>query len=73
MVSAPGCGWPRAYCRGVAARWLDTEFCRPRAYGGVSVGLLLGMVVSHPVRERVRACCWRRPGHQGSVKEDHVL
>ena len=109
MVSAPGCGWPRAYCRGVAglgdagarppaglircpavlglavglgdpwaycrgvaARWLDAEFCRSRAYGGVSVGLLLGLVVIHPVRER-RACCWCRPGHQGPVKEDHVL
>ena len=38
----------------------------------VSVGLLLGLVVIHPVRER-RACCWCRPGHQGPVKEDHVL
>ena len=69
---AVGLGDPRAYYRGVAARWLDAEFCRSRAYGGVSVGLLLGLVVSHPVRER-RACCWCRPGYQGPVKEDHVL
>ena len=69
---AVGLGDPWAYCRGVAARWLDAEFCRPRAYGGVSVGLLLGLVVFHPVCER-RACCWCRPGYQGSVKEDHVV
>ena len=58
--------------------------CRPRSrcLGGavlgfaagawVPVGLLLGLVVIHPVRER-RACCWCRLGHQGPVKEDHVL
>ena len=40
--------------------------------GWVPVGLLLGLVVIHPVRER-RACCRCRLGHQGSVKEDHVL
>ena len=57
---AVGFGYPWAYCRGVAACWLDAEFCRPRAYGGawVPVGLLLGLVVIHPVRER-RACCRR--------------
>ena len=38
----------------------------------VSVGLLLGLVVIHPVRER-RACCWCRPGHQGPLEEDHVV
>ena len=38
----------------------------------VPVGLLLGLVVGHPVRER-RACCRCRPGHQGPVKEDHVF
>ena len=38
----------------------------------VPVGLLLGLVVFHPVCER-RACCWCRPGYQGPVKEDHVL
>ena len=38
----------------------------------VPVGLLLGLVVIHPVRER-RACCRCRPGHQGPVKEDHVF
>ena len=80
----PGRGWSRAYCRGVAACWLDAEFCRPRSccLGGavlgfaagawVPVGLLLGLVVIHPVHER-RACCRCRPGHQGPVKEDHVL
>ena len=31
---AVGFGDPWAYCWGVAARWLDAEFCRPRAYGG---------------------------------------
>ena len=31
---AVGLGDPWAHCRGVAARWLDAEFCRPRAYGG---------------------------------------
>ena len=49
----PGCGWPRAYCRGLAglggaggaaACWLDREFCRPwsrcRAWG--PLGLLPG-------------------------------
>ena len=41
---AVGLGDPRSYCRGVAACWLDAEFCRPRAYGaglgscGVAVG-----------------------------------
>ena len=69
---AVGLGDPWFQCRGGAVRWLDTEVWHPRAYGGVSVGLLLGLVVSHPVRER-RACCWCRPGHQGPVKEDHVL
>ena len=38
----------------------------------VPVGLLLGLVVIHPVRER-RACCRRRPGHQGPLKEHHVV
>ena len=51
---AVGLGDPWAHCRGAAACWLDAEFCRPRAYGGVSVGLLLGLVVIHSVRERVR-------------------
>ena len=41
--------------------------------GLVPVGLLLGLVVSHPVRERVCAYCRRRRGHQGPVKEDHVF
>ena len=58
-------GVPWTRCRGVAGLG-----CGAGAW--VSVGLLLGMVVSHPVRER-RACCWCRPGHQGPVKEDHVL
>ena len=31
---AVGLGDPWAHCRGVAARWLDAECCRPRAYGG---------------------------------------
>ena len=31
---AVGLGDPWAHCRGVAARWLDTEFWHPRAYGG---------------------------------------
>ena len=41
---AVGLGDPRSYCWGVAACWLDAEFCRPRAYGaglgfcGVAVG-----------------------------------
>ena len=38
----------------------------------VPVGLLLGLVVIHPVRER-RACCRCRPGHQGLLEEDHVF
>ena len=38
----------------------------------VPVGLLLGLVVIHPVRER-RSCCWCRPGHQGPLKEHHVV
>ena len=65
MVSAPGLAWPRAYCRGVVVFG-----CAAGAW--VSVGLLLGLVVFHPVCER-RACCWCRAGHQGPVKEDHVL
>ena len=36
VVSAPGRGWPRAYCR-----------------GSLVLGLLLGLVVSHPVRGSV--------------------
>ena len=67
---AVGLGDPWAYCRGVAVCWLDVEFCRPRSccLGGavlgfaagawVPVGLLLGLVVIHPVRER-RPCCRR--------------
>ena len=31
---AVGLGYPWACCWGVAACWLDAEFCRPRAYGG---------------------------------------
>ena len=59
-----GCCCSRSYCRGVAVlgcaagrgrRRLDAEFCRPRVYGGtwVPVGLLSGLVVSHPVRGSV--------------------
>ena len=62
---AVGLGDPWAYCRGVVVLG-----CAAGAW--VPVGLLLGLVVIHPVRER-RACCWCRPGHQGSVKEDHVF
>ena len=59
---AVGLGDPWAYCRGVVVL-------------GCAAGAWVpaGLVVIHPVRERVRACCWRRPGHQGPVKEDHVL
>ena len=39
MVSAPGRGWPRAYCRGVLVLG-----CAAGAW--VSVGLLLGLVGS---------------------------
>ena len=39
----------------------------------VSVGLLLGLVVIHPVREWRACCCWCRPGHQGPLEEDHVV
>ena len=69
------------FLRGISRRTNSTGgwFRRPGAAGlghtvgaWVSVGLLLGLVVIHPVRER-RACCWCRPGHQGPVKEDHVL
>ena len=79
----PGRGWPRAYCRGVAG--LGGAGARPPAGlmpssvvlghtvgAWVPVGLLLGLVVIHPVRER-RACCRRRPGHQGLLEEDHVF
>ena len=38
----------------------------------VSVGVLSGLVVIHPVCER-RSCCWCRPGHQGPLKEHHVV
>ena len=62
---AVGLGDPWAYCRGVVVLG-----CGAGAW--VSVGLLLGLVVIHPVRER-RACCWCRPGHQGPLEEDHVL
>ena len=69
----PGCGWPR-WCGGAAACWLDMESCclwsRCRAW--VPVGLLLGLVVIHPVRER-RSCCRCRPGYQGLLEEDHVF
>ena len=111
MVSAPGRGWPRGYCRGVAglggagARLPVGLIWSPAVFGlavglgdpgltagvwrraglmpssvvlghtvgaWVPVGLLLGLVVIHPVRER-RACFWCRPGHQGPLEEDHVL
>ena len=62
---AVGLGDPWAYCRGVVVFGCA-------AVVWVSVGLLLGLVVFHPVRER-RACCWCRPGHQGPLEEDHVL
>ena len=62
---AVGLGDPWAYCRGVVVLGCAAGAC-------VSVGLLSGMVVGHPVREW-RACCWCRPGHQGPLKEDHVL
>ena len=65
----PGCGWPRAYCRGVAG--LGGAGARPPAGlmpssvvlghtvgAWVPVGLLSGLVVIHPVRER-RSCCRR--------------
>ena len=35
MVSAPGRAWPRAYCRGAAACWLDAESYRPRPAVGL--------------------------------------
>ena len=76
----PGRIWRRAYCRGVAG--LGGAWVRPPAGlmpssavlghtvgAWVPVGLLLGLVVSHPVR----ACCWCRAGHQGSLEEDHVF
>ena len=79
----PGRIWPRGYCRGVAG--LGGAWVRPPAGlmpssavlghtvgAWVPVGLLLGLVVIHPVRER-RACCRRLRGHQGSLEEDHVL
>ena len=69
MVSAPGRIWPRGYCRGVAG--LGGAWARPPAGlmpssvvlghtvgAWVPVGLLLGLVVIHPVRER-RSCCRR--------------
>ena len=41
---AVGLGDPWSYCRGVAARWLDAEFCRPRAYGGGGIRWGLGFL-----------------------------
>jgi len=75
---AVGLGDPWDHCRGVAARWLDTEFWHPRAYGGGlgSCGVAAGAGCDPScacVRVCVCACCWCRLGHQGSVKEDHVL
>jgi len=65
----PGRIWPRGYCRGVAG--LGGAWVRPPAGlmpssvvpghtvgAWVPVGLLLGLVVIHPVHER-RACCRR--------------
>ena len=61
-----GAAWPRGYCRGVAG--LGGAWVRPPAGlmpssavlghtvgAWVPVGLLLGLVVIHPVHER-RAC-----------------
>ena len=44
MVSAPGCGWPRAYCRGVAGlggagAWPPAGLMRSPAVLGLAVGL----------------------------------
>ena len=61
---AVGLGDPWAYCRGVAGLG-----CGAGAW--VPVGLLLGLVAGRSVLGW--ACCWCRPGHQGPVKEDHVL
>ena len=83
MVSAPGRIWPRGYCRGVAglggawarlpAGLMPSSVVLGHTVGAwVPVGLLLGLVVIHPVRER-RACCRCRPGHQGLLEEDHVF
>ena len=61
-------GDPWSHCGGVAACWLDTESLsssvllpgrgcsRFGAGAWVPVGLLLGLVVSHPVRVCVCAC-----------------
>ena len=66
MVSAPGRGWPRAYCRGVvvlgcaagarppAALMRSPAVLGCAAGAWVPVGLLLGLVVIHPVRVCVR-------------------
>ena len=56
---------PRSCCLGGAVLGCAAGACVP-------VGLLLGLVVGHPVRER-RACCRCRPGHQGLLEEDHVV
>ena len=64
-VLLPGRGCSRLCCGGLCSCGVAAGACVP-------VGLLLGLVVIHPVRER-HSCCRRRPGHQGPVKEDHVL
>ena len=61
---AVGLGDPWAHCRGVVVL-----SCAAGAW--VPVGLLLGLVVIHPVLGRV--CCWCRTGHQGLLEEDHVF
>ena len=61
---AVGLGASWAHCRGVVILG-----CAAGAW--VPVGLLLGLVVIHPVLGW--ACCWCRIGCLGPLEEDHVL
>ena len=60
---AVGFGDPWFQCRGVAVRWLDAEFCRPRAYGGglgilgLTAGVLSSLVVLRGLGF-LWGCCW---------------
>ena len=70
MVLAPGRGWPRVYCRGVAG--LGGAGVRPPA-GLIGSPAVLGLAVGLGDPGLAAGVLLVRSGHQGPLEEDHVL